>query len=659
MASILISFDYKQAFDSVDWRFLDKSLEFFGFGPVFRQYIKSMYDGIETAILNNGYLSRYVKVQSGFRQGCVMSPGNFLISLQPLIIKIKQDNDVEGISLPNNLKSMFGLFADDIWTIIKGSEQNLNNLLQHFLNFYYLSGLELNYNKTSIMRIGSLRDSDAQFYTIKPLQWVDGVKILGVYFGTEDFVKLNYEGVLDKMRRVSLIWQRRSMNTMAKVVVINSLILSQPIYKLLLLRSPSTDWFKEVKKIVLDFLWEGKPNKIRYSKLIKSKWIGGLSLVDLELRNLALKASWVPRILTHPNEVWAWLAYHKLPVHSDIIWDCNISADNIRKLFDVHEFWIQVWMAWADIKGVEEPNSRDEILTQIIWLNNHITRQSVPWISQYFISKGIIRIQDIFDEVQDSFYTLVQLNVKYNANFDFLEYGAILAAIPQQFKRVLLRRQNVPVPFTFAQLLMSKPNPSSYLSRLVRNNIQDKDACQQVWQNDIPQFELDDNIWNKILTDVYLLTNFDHLRWFQYRLIHKLLLTNTRRNIFDSNILDRCSFCHQVKETVLHLMIQCPHVAKIWKAFAKWIKYVFDITFNIDCQTIIFNIFEGEEKMMINTMILIIKHYIYVAKCNNSPLKFIECTQRFAQVVAIEKTIAIRQNKIKKHESKWKRFILL
>ena len=37
-----------------------------------------------------------------------------------------------------------------------------------------------------------------------------------------------------------------------------------------------------MKKIVLDFLWDGKPAKIAYSTLIQSIENGGLKLIDLK-----------------------------------------------------------------------------------------------------------------------------------------------------------------------------------------------------------------------------------------------------------------------------------------------------------------------------------------------------------------------------------------
>ena len=49
------------------------------------------------------------------------------------------------------------------------------------------------------------------------------------------------------------------------------------------------------KKLIIKFLWCDGPAKIAYNKLIQDHGNMGLKLVDLELKDLALKASWPVR----------------------------------------------------------------------------------------------------------------------------------------------------------------------------------------------------------------------------------------------------------------------------------------------------------------------------------------------------------------------------
>lgn len=651
--SLLISFDYKRAFDSINHLYFDKTLEFFGFGPIFRQYMKSLYEGVEVAILNNGHISQYLPVQSGFRQGCVLSPGNFVIALQPLILKIKQAQNVQGIQLSDALQKLFGLFADDIWATIFGDQNNLNALLSHFDRFAQVSGLHINYNKTQIMRIGSLRNSNAIFYTQKPLNWAHSVKILGIRLGSREALYSNYQGILENIQQITAIWSNRSLNVFGKIVICNSLLLSIPVYKLLMVSNPDTSFFVKVKKTIVEFLWDGKPSKVRYSKMIKSKWSGGLSLTDLAIKNLSLKASWVPRLILARNATWSFLAYSNLPFNSELIWECNISSQTILRMFDKDNFWIQVWAAWADLKGQDEPTSCDEVLLQVLWYNCKILRRGKPWIASQFSRVGINKVQDIYDETNSMFFTYDELCTRFNQHLNIMDYNAIIVGIPSSFKSLLNRRSNMPVRRSFLEIALSKKKPSQYLSKLAKNRITDSDGCKEAWQHDL-SCTIEDEKWNSIIVDQYLLTNFDQLRWFQYRIIHRLLVTNVKRNKYDRSVSDKCQFCQHAKETPMHLLVECRTTQKFWFAWQKWIKYFFKIQVELDPFVIIFNQYSGQFRPLINTMILIAKQHIYASKCMNVPLRFNTFAQRLAQICNIEKTVALRNGKIDKHDKKWR-----
>lgn len=125
--SLLRSFDYQCVFDSGSHKYFDGVLQFYGFNPIFRQWIKSLYDSVTIAVLNNGHTTDDIKVESSFHQGCVLSPGNFVLSLRPLILQVKQEDKVWGIQLNPGLNKMFGLFSDDIWATTWGTQQNLDN----------------------------------------------------------------------------------------------------------------------------------------------------------------------------------------------------------------------------------------------------------------------------------------------------------------------------------------------------------------------------------------------------------------------------------------------------------------------------------------------------------------------------------------------------
>ena len=72
---------------------------------------------------------------------------------------IDTDNDIKGITLINKqIKNT--MFADDATFITDGTKSSVENVIKDIDYFSLLSGLNLNKNKTSIMRCGSLKNTD-------------------------------------------------------------------------------------------------------------------------------------------------------------------------------------------------------------------------------------------------------------------------------------------------------------------------------------------------------------------------------------------------------------------------------------------------------------------------------------------------------------------
>ena len=87
-------------------------------------------------------------------------------------------------------------------------QDNLNTLLQTLDTFQICSGLKINYEKTELLRIVSLKNSNARLYTQKQLQWTNNVvKLLGVQLTADrkQLLKLNYEPIITNYK-ISLVF---------------------------------------------------------------------------------------------------------------------------------------------------------------------------------------------------------------------------------------------------------------------------------------------------------------------------------------------------------------------------------------------------------------------------------------------------------------------
>ena len=161
--------------------------------------------------------------------------------------------------------------------------------------------------------MGSLRKTDAKWHTKLGLRWdISSINILGVNvsFDASKYHQLNYEDMVKKITATIGAWKNRGLTLMGKVLIINSLIAALFTYKMSVLPKLSEMYIKRIEKLFNEFLWDGKHPKIALSTLQLNKSDGGLGLVNLRLKDEALKFAWVA-VLTEVDFV-AQLAYYQL-----------------------------------------------------------------------------------------------------------------------------------------------------------------------------------------------------------------------------------------------------------------------------------------------------------------------------------------------------------
>jgi hypothetical protein len=94
--------DFEKAFDSVEWNFIRKSLEFLGFGPSIIHWFETFYHNSESCVLNNGHLPKRFKIERGGRQRAPLSPYLFILSVELLSAAIKFHPNINGIKIDDS-----------------------------------------------------------------------------------------------------------------------------------------------------------------------------------------------------------------------------------------------------------------------------------------------------------------------------------------------------------------------------------------------------------------------------------------------------------------------------------------------------------------------------------------------------------------------------
>ena len=118
ISGILVAIDFEKAFDSLNFSFLLRVLHAFNFGPSFIQWVRVLYNKVSSCVMNNGFTSGPFSLSRGVRQGDPLSPYLFILALEILAIRIRNDNNIQGITIGEKIVKLT-LFADDMTCFIK------------------------------------------------------------------------------------------------------------------------------------------------------------------------------------------------------------------------------------------------------------------------------------------------------------------------------------------------------------------------------------------------------------------------------------------------------------------------------------------------------------------------------------------------------------
>ena len=132
-------------------------------------------------------------------------------------------------------------------------------------------------------------------------------------------------------------------------------------------------------------------------------------------------------------------------------------------------------------------------------------------------------------------------------------------------------------------------------------------------------FELDVNITTdelyRYFKNIYITTNIPKFRSFQYRLIHRAIITNVHLYKWRKISSDLCSFCGECRETYSHLFVMCKNIREIWVKTEEFLMSYneSEIIFNIP--NVIFNQLISSPRNVKNFVCLMLKQYIYKQRC--------------------------------------------
>ena len=156
---LLIVLDFSKAFDTIEWKFISEVLEIFKFGDTLIDMIKLCQYNSTSKVEQNGYLSSPIILKRGCRQGDPLSPYVFVMCAEILSHVIREKGDIHGIVVHGE-ESKVSQNADDTTLLVREDIQKVTNIIRVLNWFRDVSSLDINKEKTKVVKLGALRDSN-------------------------------------------------------------------------------------------------------------------------------------------------------------------------------------------------------------------------------------------------------------------------------------------------------------------------------------------------------------------------------------------------------------------------------------------------------------------------------------------------------------------
>jgi hypothetical protein len=293
-------------------------------------------------------------------------------------------------------------------------------------------------------------------------------------------------------------------------------------------------------------------------------------------------------------------------------------------------FYENIQNIWSKIRLIKNP-SLYYIKNQYIRKNRHLKIDNKCTLWTKLTNSNIKKIEDFLD-INGNFYTLNELNEKYNTDLNFLELYMIIHSIPRDWKNEIKNTKDIEGELDGS---MSKQitdlQDLTFMAKdvywILISNKYTIPVHQKRWSDEFPIMKETEDIWPRIYFGAHHNIRNVKIQSLQYKLICRII--SCKKKLYDWRIVNNknCEICG-AEDSIQHFFIDCTIVKDLWRKILKWWNSLNFLDIDIYREELRENILFGFKNTnnwyhVLNYVIMIAKWYIYKNKLFNDHKMFL------------------------------------
>ena len=213
------------------------------------------------------------------------------------------------------------------------------------------------------------------------------------------------------------------------------------------------------------------------------------------------------------------------------------------------------------------------------------------------------------------------------------------------------------IPFHLKPICMAKKGCRNIYDQINCQNFETK--YKDKWNLEL-DLQINKLTWKHIFHICFKSVYNDDLVWLQYKILHRIL--GTQRLMLNMKITDSdlCRLCNSCSETLLHLLVNCNHVVRLWRNLESWLKMALNMNFTFTSNDIILGyLINSNISTPINVIIMVTKKYIFSCAYRNITPNIQQLIQKLTCVFQEERLAYINMDKENIFFKKWEKMLML